>query len=175
MTILRWARPEDADQLVGLIAALADYEREPGAADATPDDLRAALFPPDDAPRVFAEVAEHDGRLVGMAVWFYTFSTWTARHGIWLEDLFVVPELRGRGIGRMLLRRLAVRCVDEGLSRLEWSVLDWNEPARGFYRHQGAEAMNEWTTHRVSGEALARLAEAAHRGAGPGGSPGGGQ
>ncbi|MDA8438212.1 MAG: GNAT family N-acetyltransferase [Propionibacterium sp.] len=159
MTVLRSARPGDEQQLVGLIADLAAYEREPDAATASSADLAAALFPSDGAPRVFAEVADDDGHVVGLAVWFYTFSTWTARHGIWLEDLFVVPEHRGLGLGRRLLARLAGRCLDEGLTRLEWAVLDWNEPALGFYRRQGAEAMSEWTTHRVSGSVLSRLAE----------------
>ena len=167
MTVLRPARTGDEEQLVGLIADLAAYEREPDAATASPADLAAALFPRDGTPRVFAEVADHDGHLVGMAVWFYTFSTWTARHGIWLEDLFVVSDHRGHGLGGRLLSRLAHRCLDEGLTRLEWAVLDWNEPALGFYQRQGAEAMSEWTTHRVSGAALRRLAEVGVSGAPP--------
>jgi GNAT superfamily N-acetyltransferase len=106
-------------------------------------------------------VAEWAGEPVGCAIWFYSFSTFRGRHGIYLEDLYVRPEHRSRGIGRGLLARLARRCLDEGLPRLEWSVLDWNEPALAVYRALGAEPMSEWTVHRVTGEALARLGDGA--------------
>lgn len=138
-----------------LVRALATYEREPDAAVATEDDFRAAFF--GESPRAFADVAEVDGAVVGMAVWFYTFSTWTGRHGIWLEDLFVEPEHRGRGLGKALLVGLAQRCVAEGLTRLEWTVLDWNEPSIAFYRSLGASGLDEWTTHRVDGPNLVAM------------------
>lgn len=144
--------------LIGLVRELAEYEREAESAVATVEDFTAALFPRSGAPRVHADVAEIDGTVVGMAVWFYTFSTWTGRHGIWLEDLYVRPAQRGSGLGRELLAALARRCVTEGLPRLEWTVLDWNEPALGFYRALGATGMEEWTTHRLAGDALAALA-----------------
>ena len=107
----------------------------------------------------FCEVAELDGTAVGFALWFYNLSTFEGRHGIYLEDLYVRPEARGRGAGLALLRRLARRCRDEGLARLEWAVLDWNTPAIGFYDALGAAAMSEWIIRRLSGEALAKLAE----------------
>jgi GNAT superfamily N-acetyltransferase len=107
---------------------------------------------------VFAHVADHDGRIVGFALWFLNFSTWLCRHGIYLEDLYVTPEMRGHGIGRQLLAELAALCVERGYGRLEWWVLDWNEPAIGFYRSLGATAMDEWTVYRLTGHALANLA-----------------
>lgn len=138
--------------------ALADYEREPAAATATEGDFHLALFPFAGAAVAHAEVAEVDGRVVGMAIWFYSFSTWTGKAGIWLEDLYVEPAHRGSGLGKQLLATLAQRCVDEGLTRLEWTVLDWNAPSIAFYRSLGATAMDEWTTQRLAGEALATLA-----------------
>lgn len=153
--MIRPATPADVPDLLRLVRALAEYEREPEAAIATPDDLRAALF--GENPRVFADVAEVDGRVVGMAVWFYTFSTWTGRHGIWLEDLFVEPAHRGAGLGKALLVGLAQRCVTERLTRLEWTVLDWNEPALAFYRSLGASPLDDWTTHRVEGATLVAM------------------
>jgi GNAT superfamily N-acetyltransferase len=153
---IRPAHRDDVAALHALIVGLAEYEHAADEVKATEADLRAALFA--SSPAVFADVAEHEGEIVGMALWFRNYSTWTGRHGIYLEDLFVRPEHRGRGYGRALLAGLARRCVDEGLTRLEWSVLDWNEPALGFYRALGAVALDEWTVHRLSGEALARLA-----------------
>lgn len=156
--MIRSATIDDVPALIRLVRDLAEYEKEPEAAVATEDDFRAALFPPAGEPKVFADVAEVDGVVVGMAMWFYTFSTWTGRHGIWLEDLYVQPEQRGSGVGKALLIGLARRCVEEGLPRLEWTVLDWNAPALGFYRSLGAAGMDEWTTQRVDGATLARLA-----------------
>ncbi len=158
MLTLRSAEPHDLSAIHALIRALADYEKLLDAVEANERDLRAALFC--DSPRVFCDVAEwtEDGRAetVGMALWFYNYSTFRGRHGIYLEDLFVRPERRGRGIGKALLLRLAARCVDEGLARLEWSVLDWNEPAIAFYRSLGAVALDEWTVFRLTGDALVR-------------------
>lgn len=144
-----------------LLRALAEYEHEPESAQATAEDLAQALFPPHRDPAVFAHVAEADvdgvRRVVGSAIWFLTFSTWTGRHGIWLEDLFVEPELRGRGLGTALLATLAAMCVERDYRRLEWMVLDWNVPSIRFYRRLGATGHDEWTTYRLDGDALARL------------------
>lgn len=143
-----------------MVRDLAEYERAPHEAIATEEQLRAALFGP--TPMVFAHVVEHetpDGhRLGAFALWFLSFSTWLGRHGLYLEDLYVRPELRGTGHGRNLLGTLARECLDQGYGRMEWSVLDWNEPALGFYRNLGAIPMDEWTVHRVAGDDLQQLA-----------------
>jgi GNAT superfamily N-acetyltransferase len=115
---------------------------------------------------VFAHVAEHEGAVVGFALWFLNYSTWLGRHGIYLEDLYVRPDMRGQGLGRQLLAELAALCVQRGYGRLEWWVLDWNEPSIGFYRSLGAVAMDEWTVQRLTGQALAGLAGQAGRQAG---------
>ncbi|MGH2717596.1 MAG: GNAT family N-acetyltransferase [Actinomycetota bacterium] len=154
--MIRPARPEDIPALVALVKELAAYERAPDEVRLVAGDLRRALF--GESPAAFAQVAEVRGEVVGMAVWFLTFSTWTGRHGIWLEDLVVRRDLRGQGYGRALLGALARLAVERGYARLEWAVLDWNEPAIGFYRHLGSAPQDEWTTHRVAGEALTRLA-----------------
>jgi GNAT superfamily N-acetyltransferase len=153
---LRPAAPADSPLILALIRELADYERLSGEVDATEAMIAAALFGPN--PRVFCDIAEWEGESAGFALWFYGFSTFRGRHGIYLEDLFVRPAHRGRGIGKRLLASLARRCVAERLARLEWAVLDWNEPALGFYRRLGAQAMDGWTVHRLSGEALETLA-----------------
>lgn len=152
---VRPAREDDVPAIDALVRELAVYEREPDAVEATPEDFRTALFGPD--PRVHCLVAEADGEVVGLALWFLTFSTWTGRHGIWLEDLFVRPDHRGSGLGRALLGELAAECTRRGLTRLEWTVLDWNTPAQGFYAALGAVPMDDWTTWRVHGDALDRL------------------
>jgi GNAT superfamily N-acetyltransferase len=153
---LRAAAPADVPEILALIRELADYERLLHEVDATPEGLHAALFGP--TPRVFCDLAEQDGVITGFALWFYSFSTFRGRHGIYLEDLFVRPAMRGHGIGRALLADLAARCLREDLARLEWSVLDWNEPALAFYRTLGARGMKDWIPHRVTGEALLTLA-----------------
>jgi GNAT superfamily N-acetyltransferase len=153
---LRPAAPTDAPEILALIRELADYEHLLHEVDATREGLHAALFGP--TPRVFCDLAEQDGVIAGFALWFYSFSTFRGRHGIYLEDLFVRPAMRGRGIGRALLSGLASRCLREDLARLEWSVLDWNEPALAFYRTLGARGMKDWIPHRVTGEALLTLA-----------------
>ena len=155
-TTIRSATPDDAGLILTLILALADYEKLLHEAVATEDDLKRDLFGPQ--PRVFCEIAEHDGKPMGFALWFYTYSTFQGRHGIWLEDLFVVPEARGLGIGKALLVNLAQRCTRERLGRFEWSVLNWNEPSIAFYKAQGGVMMDEWTRVRVAGEALDKLA-----------------
>ncbi|HXP21469.1 MAG TPA: GNAT family N-acetyltransferase [Streptosporangiaceae bacterium] len=154
--MIRPAVPADVLRISELIRELADYERSLDRAVATADDLRAALFGPD--PAVFAHVAVDEGDVAGFALWFLNYSTWLGRHGIYLEDLYVTPSRRGRGIATALLGELAAICVERGYGRLEWWVLDWNEPALGFYSSIGAEPMSEWTVHRLTGEALTGLA-----------------
>jgi GNAT superfamily N-acetyltransferase len=155
ITIRRSGRA-DTPLIHALIGELAAYERLAHEVEATESDVEQALFGPN--PRAFAEIAEWDGKPAGFALWFYNFSTFRGRHGLYLEDLFVRPEFRGKGVGKALLRHLAGRCVSEGLARLEWWVLDWNEPAIRFYRSLGAVPMEDWTVQRVTGDALIRLA-----------------
>ncbi|MET3528479.1 GNAT family N-acetyltransferase [Phenylobacterium koreense] len=154
---IRSATPADAPVIYGFIRALAEYEKLLDEVDATEADVAQALF--GEAPRAFCDIAEADGRPVGFALWFYNFSTFRGRHGIYLEDLFVVPEARGLGAGKALLRRLAQRCREEGLARLEWSVLDWNAPSIAFYDSLGASAQSGWTVRRLTDGPLAALAE----------------
>jgi GNAT superfamily N-acetyltransferase len=156
---IRPARRGDAPLVLALIRELAAYERLLDEVEATQETLAAALFGPE--PRIFCDIAEWAGEPVGFAVWYYTFSTFQGRHGIYLEDLFVRPEQRGRGLGKALLKRLAQRCREEGLGRLDWSVLDWNEPSIGFYRSLGAEPIAGWTRYRLAGDALGRLGSGA--------------
>lgn len=154
--MIRRARVDDVDAITDLIHALAAYEKAPHECTVVPDQLRTALFGPD--PAVFAHVAEaDDGTVVGLALWFRNFSTWDGVHGIYLEDLFVLPDHRGAGHGRALLTTLARECVRHGYTRLSWSVLDWNTPSIGFYTALGAEPLDEWTTFRLSGAALRDL------------------
>jgi GNAT superfamily N-acetyltransferase len=153
--VIRPAAAEDARLILAFVRELAAYERLAHEVDADEGAIGAALFTA--APRAFCDIAEWVGEPAGFALWFYSFSSFRGRHGIYLEDLFVRPAHRGRGIGKALLATLARRCVAEGLPRLEWSVLDWNEPALEFYRSLGAVALDGWTVHRVSGEALQRL------------------
>lgn len=152
---LRGAVAADAPLIVRFIADLAAYEKLSNEAKATEADIVRDLFGPD--PKAFCEIAEWEGRPVGFALWFYTYSTFQGRYGIWLEDLFVEPEARGHGIGKALLVNLAQRCVREGLGRFEWWVLDWNAPSIAFYKSQGGVMQDEWTKVRVDGEALAKL------------------
>lgn len=161
---IRRANKGDAPVILQLIKELAEYERAPDAVDATEADLLATLFV--SAPRVFCDLIEvhdevQDGemKVAGMALWYLNYSTWQGKHGIYLEDLFVRPEFRGNGYGKALLKHLAKICAEEGYGRLQWWVLDWNESAIDFYRSIGAEAMDEWTVFRVSGQALADLAK----------------
>ncbi|MGB3827199.1 MAG: GNAT family N-acetyltransferase [Ornithinimicrobium sp.] len=156
--VIRPAGEDDVPVLLDLVAELAAYEREPQAATGTRKDYVAALFPKDRDPVATAFVAESDGEVVGMAIWFLTFSTWTARHGLWLEDLYVKTDHRGQGIGTELMSALARVCLERGYPRMEWTVLDWNTPAIEVYHHLGAAPMSEWTTQRLTGSALADLA-----------------
>lgn len=154
--MIRSAVPADVPTILRLVRELADYEREPDAVVATEAMLAEALF--GDHPAAEAVIAEVDGAAAGFALFFHNFSTWTGRRGIYLEDLYVTPEARGRGIGKALLRHIAALAVERGCGRFEWAVLDWNEPAIRFYDACGAESMDEWTVRRVSGDALSKLA-----------------
>ena len=154
--MIRTAVEDDVDSLVQLIHDLAEYERSPDSVKVDGDQLRTALFC--QSPTVFAHVAEEDGRIIGMAIWFLNFSTWTGRTGIALEDLYVRPGDRARGIGRALVRRLAAIARQSGYGRIDWSVLKWNEPALRFYRSLGAEPMDDWIGYRLSGDQLEGLA-----------------
>lgn len=154
--MIRPARPQDVPQIHRLIRELAEYEQSLDQVTATEEDLRRALF--GDRPAVFAHVAEHDGAVAGFALWFLNYSTWLGRHGIWLEDLYVTPRLRGTGLGHALLAELARICVRNGYGRLDWWVLDWNSAARSFYESLGAAAMDDWTVHRITGPELRALA-----------------
>ena len=153
---LALATEADLPLVLEFIRGLAEYERLAHEVVATEDLLRASLF----GPRPYAEcvIARWGGEPAGFALFFHNFSTFLARPGIYLEDLFVKPAMRGHGIGRALLRRLAQLAVERGCGRLEWSVLDWNEPAIGFYKSLGAVPLDDWTIFRVRGEALEELA-----------------
>jgi GNAT superfamily N-acetyltransferase len=153
------ATPEDVPLILDLIRGLAEYEREPDSATATAGQLHDALF--SERPAAECVIARISGEVAGFALWFQTFSTWTGRPGLWLEDLFVWPQHRRLGIGRALLRYLAALCIERDYGRFEWSVLDWNQPAIDFYRSLGAVSMDEWTTYRLTGEARRRLAAGA--------------
>jgi GNAT superfamily N-acetyltransferase len=154
---VRRAQPSDVERMVELVHELAEYERAPELCELTEKQLHEKLFGPN--PAVFAHVAELDGDVVGTAIWFLNFSTWTGRHGIFLEDLYVRPQHRGSGLGRALLGALAQECLRNDYTRLEWSVLNWNTPSIGFYRALGAVAQDEWTTFRLSGDALVTLGQ----------------
>ena len=153
---LRDATPADIPALLALVRDLAAYERAPDAVDMTETLLNDALFGA--TSLAHAILAEEPGKTLGFAIWFTSFSTWTGKAGIYLEDLFVVPQARGRGVGRALLRHLAAEALRRSCARLEWSVLDWNTPAIDFYKSLGAEPLDEWTRYRLKGEALAALA-----------------
>jgi GNAT superfamily N-acetyltransferase len=156
--VVRPARPEDTGAVFDLIRALADYEKRLDSVAATEADIRRALFA-DDA-RVHCDIAEWDGASAGFALWFLTYSTFAGRHGIYLEDLFVLPAQRGRGIGKALFAALARHAEARGCDRLSWSVLDWNADAIGFYESLGAEHVTEWLHMALKGEGLRRLAKA---------------
>ena len=153
---IRSATAADAGLVLRFIRGLAEYERLAHECVATEADVRATLF--GERPQAEVLIAELDGEPAGFALFFHNYSTFLARRGLYLEDLFVRPEHRGHGVGRALLARLAALARERGCGRFEWSVLDWNETAIGFYRALGAEAMHEWTVYRVTGAALERLA-----------------
>ncbi|MES2390869.1 MAG: GNAT family N-acetyltransferase [Acidobacteriota bacterium] len=168
MMILRKATPADVSTILKFIRELAVFEREPDAVVATEDDLLrdgwslaadgVTPLVPAEPQRFRALIAEVDGAPAGFALYFTTYSTWRGHHGIWLEDLYVTPGMRGRGVGKALLARVARIALEEGCPRLEWSVLDWNESAIAVYRKVGAVMMDEWTIMRMTGEPIAALA-----------------
>ena len=155
-TTIRPATRADIPQILKFIRALAAYERAPEAVMATEADLERDGFGLN--PFYFCLIAEHEGRPAGFAFYFFNYSTWLGRPGLYLEDLFIEPELRGLGIGKALLEQVAAIAVEKGCPRLQWAVLDWNTPAIEFYRAMGAEFLDEWRTVRVTGEALEVLA-----------------
>ena len=157
MLSIRPARPGEAGLVFQFVRELAEYEELTHEVEATEAMIDAALFGPN--PRVFCDIAEWNGAPVGNALWVLNFSTFSGRSGIYLEDLFVRPAFRGKGIGKGLMVHLARRCVENGWARFEWSVLDWNAPSIAFYKSIGAQLKDEWTICRVSGEALAKLAQ----------------
>ena len=152
---IRPAKREEVGEVLQLIQDLATYEKAPEQVEASKDDLLNTIFAKE--PRVFCDLVEVDGQIAGMAIWFLNYSTWQAKHGIYLEDLYIKPEFRARGYGKALLKHLAQICGKEGYGRLQWWVLDWNSPAIEFYKSFGAEAMDEWTVYRTSGQALKNL------------------
>lgn len=164
MSVIRPATPADVPVILQLIHELAVYEKEPDAVRNTPAMLTDVLF--GDNPRVYATMAENqDGRVRGFALWFLNYSTWEGVHGIYLEDLYVTPEARGEGHGKALLQYLAATAVERGYARVEWSVLNWNEPSINFYRSFGAVPMEEWSTFRLTGTALADFGSRTEAGA----------
>jgi GNAT superfamily N-acetyltransferase len=156
---IRQAEPNDGALIYQLVRELADYERLSHEVDATQQQLAEALF--SQQPRLFCEIAEWNGEPAGMALWFLNFSSFRGRYGVYLEDLFVRPTFRGRGLGKALRETLAKRCADEGWTRFEWAVLDWNKPAIDFYRAIGANVMDDWRICRLTGAALADFARGA--------------
>lgn len=153
---IRAAEPADRALVFALVQELAEYEKLTAEVDATEDMIAAALFAA--TPRLYCDIAEWAGEPVGFAVWFLNFSTFRGRHGIYLEDIFVRPAFRGKGIGKALMARLAQRCVENGWARCEWAVLDWNAPSIAFYQSIGAQVMDAWKICRLSGDALTQFA-----------------
>lgn len=154
--VLRPATAADAGLILRFIIELAVYEKEPDAVVTDQDGIAASLFGQGATAR--ALIAELDAEPVGYAVWFASYSTWLGRNGLYLEDLYVTPEMRGRGVGKAILRQLAALAVAQGCGRMEWSVLDWNAPAIAFYESVGARPQSEWTVFRLTGDALSTFA-----------------
>jgi GNAT superfamily N-acetyltransferase len=153
---IRMAQPADVEDIHRLIYELAVYEKAPEEMVATIDQINTSLFNAN--PVAFCHVAEVDGKVVGIALWFLNYSTWLGKAGIYLEDLFVQPEYRGHGIGKGFMQTLAALCVERGYERFQWWVLDWNKPSIDFYQALGAVPMDEWTVFRLSGDALKKFA-----------------
>ncbi len=153
---IRPATIADTDEILALIYELAVYEKAPEEAKATREQIIEGFF--GENPKVFCEIVEVDGAIAGLAIWFLNYSTWQGKHGIYLEDLFIRPQYRGKGYGKGLLKHLAAICEERGYGRFQWWVLDWNTPAIEFYKSLGAKAMDSWTVYRVSEEALTELA-----------------
>jgi len=154
MTI-RPATIDDTDEILALIYELAVYEKAPEEAKAKREQIIEGFF--GESPKVFCEIVEVDGAIAGLAIWFLNYSTWQGKHGIYLEDLFIRPQYRGKGFGKALLKHLAAICEERGYGRFQWWVLDWNTPAIEFYKSLGAQPMDSWTVYRVSEEALTEL------------------
>ena len=154
--MIRLAKPEDIADIHRLIYELAVYEKAPEQMVATVDQINGSLFK--DNPVAFCHVAEVDGQIVGIALWFLNYSTWLGKPGIYLEDLYVQPEYRGHGIGKGFMKTLAQLCTERGYERFQWWVLDWNKPSIEFYKSLGAVPMDEWTVFRLSGDALKKFA-----------------
>lgn len=163
---VREAEPTDVPRVHAMIRELARFEKAEHEVTGRESDLMRVLFPAvydadkSDVPHVFCDVAELEGEVVGFAIWFLNYSTWLAQLGIYLEDLYVKPAHRRSGAGRALLRTLAARCVERGYGRIDWAVLDWNEPALRFYEALGASHLTDWRPHRLTGDALQRMAKA---------------
>jgi GNAT superfamily N-acetyltransferase len=153
--MIRYARKEDAPRILQLIKELAEYEKAPLEAKATLEQIEESLFSQN--PVAYCHVAEDKGLVVGISIWFLNYSTWIGKPGIYLEDLYVDPEYRGNGYGLAFLKELGKICVERNYERLQWWVLDWNQPSIDFYKSLGAEPMDEWTVYRVSGDALKKL------------------
>jgi len=153
--MIRLAVKEDGPRILQLIKDLAEYERAPLEAKATLEQIEESLF--SQHPVAYCHVAEDNGLVVGISIWFLNYSTWVGKPGIYLEDLYIDPAHRGKGFGLALLKELAKICVERDYERLQWWVLDWNEPSIEFYKSIGAVAMDEWTVYRVSGDALKKL------------------
>lgn len=152
---IRFAQKEDAPRILQLIKDLAEYEKTPLEAKATLEQIEETIF--GENPVAFCHVAESDGLVVGISIWFLNYSTWIGKPGIYLEDLYVDPAHRGKGYGLALLKELGKICVERNYERLQWWVLDWNQPSIDFYKSLGAVPMDEWTVYRVTGEALKKL------------------
>ena len=153
--MIRYAVTEDAPRILQLIKDLAEYERVPLEAKATLEQIEETIFA--EKPTAFCHVAEDNGLVVGISIWFLNYSTWLGKPGIYLEDLYIDPAYRSKGYGLALLKELGKICVERDYERLQWWVLDWNEPSIEFYRSLGAVPMDEWTVFRVSGQALKKL------------------
>ena len=154
--MIRYATKADVPRIHQLIKDLAEYEKAPLEAKASLEQIEASLFSPN--PHAFCHVVDVDGEVVGISIWFLNYSTWLGKPGIYLEDLYIDPAFRGKGFGLSLLRELAKICIEREYERLQWWVLDWNQPSIEFYKSLGAVPMDEWTVFRLSGEALTKLA-----------------
>jgi len=153
--MIRYARKEDAPRILQLIKDLAEYEKAPLEAKATLEQIEQSLF--SENPVAYCHVAEENGLVIGISIWFLNYSTWVGKPGIYLEDLYVDPAYRGKGHGLAFLKELGKICVERDYERLQWWVLDWNQPSIDFYKSLGAVPMDEWTVYRVSGDALKKL------------------
>jgi GNAT superfamily N-acetyltransferase len=160
--VIRFAQKEDSPRILALIQDLALYEKAPLEAKATLEQINESLFSAN--PHAYCHVAEDNGLVVGISIWFLNYSTWVGKPGIYLEDLYIDPAHRGKGFGLAFLKELAKICIERDYERLQWWVLDWNEPSIEFYKSLGAVPMDEWTVYRLSGDALKKLGSSINRG-----------